>query len=100
MMPKYDYHCDGCDQTFELKLPFGSPIDQACPKCDHLARRLLTPPALVFKGSGFYKTADRGGSDSKQPSAAKETSSSTTSSSDTAAKESASSKSSASAAEG
>ena len=55
-MPKYDYHCDVCDQTFELKLPFGSPIDQACPKCDSGARRLLTPPALVFKGSGFYET--------------------------------------------
>ena len=99
-MPKYDYHCDVCDQTFELKLPFGSPIDQACPKCDSGARRLLTPPALVFKGSGFYKTADRSENNSKQSSTTKETKSVSTTSSDASAKEPASSKSSESTAEG
>ena len=99
-MPKYDYHCDECEQTFELKLPFGSPIDQTCPQCDSTARRLLTPPALVFKGSGFYKTADRSENNSKQSSTTKETKSATTTSSDTNAKEPTSSKSSESTAEG
>ena len=58
-MPKYDYRCDSCDLTYELKLPFGSSVDQECSQCNQTARRLLTPPALVFKGSGFYKTSER-----------------------------------------
>jgi putative FmdB family regulatory protein len=58
-MPKYDYHCENCDLTYELKLPFGSSVDQECNECNKTARRLLTPPALVFKGSGFYKTSER-----------------------------------------
>ena len=93
-MPKYDYHCDTCDKTFELKLPFGSSIEQTCPKCNSDARRLLTPPALVFKGSGFYKTADRGDSSSKGSSVDTETQSAATSSADTGSKEPASSKAS------
>lgn len=65
-MPKYDYHCDNCDLTYELKLPFGSAVDQKCNECKEIARRLLTPPALIFKGSGFYKTSERAsGSDGK-----------------------------------
>ncbi len=65
-MPKYDYYCDNCDLTYELKLPFGSAVDQKCNECKEIARRLLTPPALVFKGSGFYKTSERAsGSDGK-----------------------------------
>ena len=93
-MPKYDYRCDACDQTFELKLPFGSPIDQACPKCDSGARRLLTPPALVFKGSGFYKTADRGESKSKQSAATAESQTAAATPSDASSKEPLSSKAS------
>jgi len=58
-MPKYDYHCDNCDLTYELKLPFGSSVEQECNQCSETARRLLSPPALVFKGSGFYKTSER-----------------------------------------
>lgn len=91
-MPKYDYHCDACDQTFELKLPFGSSIAQSCPECDSAARRLLSPPALVFKGSGFYKTAERGESNSKQSNATKETQSSATNSADMSSNEPAKSK--------
>ncbi|MBK32943.1 MAG: FmdB family transcriptional regulator [Chloroflexi bacterium] len=91
-MPKYDYHCDVCDQTFELKLPFGSSIHQDCPECDSAARRLLTPPALVFKGSGFYKTAERGESNSEQSNAPKETQSSATNSTDIGSNEPAKSK--------
>ena len=91
-MPKYDYRCDACDQTFELKLPFGSSIDQDCPECDSAARRLLTPPALVFKGSGFYKTAERGEGNPRQSNATKETESSATNSTDIGSDEPAKSK--------
>ena len=93
-MPKYDYRCDACDQTFELKLPFGSSIDQACPECDSDARRLLTPPALVFKGSGFYKTADRGASNSEQSGSTTGSQPAAAPSIDTSSKEPATSKTS------
>lgn len=57
-MPTYDYVCDGCGHAFEL---FQSMTDNAkttCPKCrKRKLRRLIgAGAALVFKGSGFYKT--------------------------------------------
>lgn len=34
------------------------PVDK-CPKCGKKPRRLVTAPAIVFKGSGWYKTDSR-----------------------------------------
>ncbi len=57
-MPTYDYLCDACEHRFEL---FQSILDKAkrkCPVCGRpKLRRLIGPgAAIVFKGSGFYKT--------------------------------------------
>jgi predicted nucleic acid-binding Zn ribbon protein len=41
---------------------FDAPPRQACPRCGAVARRLLFPPPVVFKGSGFYVTDSRKGS--------------------------------------
>ncbi len=35
---------------------------EPCPKCGSEAKRLLHPPPIVFKGSGFYITDSRKGS--------------------------------------
>jgi predicted nucleic acid-binding Zn ribbon protein len=32
---------------------------EACPKCGKRPRRLVSAPAIVFKGSGWYKTDSR-----------------------------------------
>ena len=32
---------------------------QKCPKCGKKPRRLIVPAAIVFKGSGWYKTDSR-----------------------------------------
>ncbi|MEX2032289.1 MAG: FmdB family zinc ribbon protein [Dehalococcoidia bacterium] len=58
-MPRYDYKCEG-GHKYELTQPFNSPLEHACEKCGKPAHRVLVAPPLVFKASGYYKTADRG----------------------------------------
>ncbi|MEE9235695.1 MAG: zinc ribbon domain-containing protein [Candidatus Acidoferrales bacterium] len=55
-MPLYEYECGGCGKRFELIQKFSAPPEFACPKCGTEAHRLLSPPALQFKGSGWYIT--------------------------------------------
>jgi len=57
-MPTYDYVCDACDYQFERFQSITAKPDKKCPKCGKpKLRRLIGPgSAIVFKGSGFYKT--------------------------------------------
>jgi putative FmdB family regulatory protein len=64
-MPKYDYRCNDCGHVYEKREGFDAPSVQACPQCAGTARRVLTPPAIVFKGSGWYVTDHRKGGDSE-----------------------------------
>jgi len=59
-MPIYDYHCDHCGHAFSAVQRFADDAISVCPGCGKLPRRLLSNPALVFKGSGWYKTDSRG----------------------------------------
>ena len=59
-MPIYDYHCDHCGHAFSAVQRFADDAIAACPSCGKPPRRLLSNPALVFKGSGWYKTDSRG----------------------------------------
>ena len=59
-MPIYDYHCDHCGHAFSAVQRFVDDAIAACPSCGKPPRRLLSNPALVFKGSGWYKTDSRG----------------------------------------
>ena len=59
-MPRYDYRCSACGNVYEKREGFDAPSLQECPTCGSEARRVLTPPAIVFKGSGWYKTDSRG----------------------------------------
>ncbi len=58
-MPTYEYHCEKCDQIFELFQsmkadPLTTCIDE---NCGGKVRRLIGAGAgLIFKGSGFYIT--------------------------------------------
>jgi predicted nucleic acid-binding Zn ribbon protein len=40
---------------------FDAPARQPCPKCGNEAKRVLHPPPIVFKGSGFYITDSKKG---------------------------------------
>lgn len=57
-MPTYDYVCDGCGHAFELFQSMSDPVKKTCPKCGKkkLRRLIGAGGAIVFKGSGFYKT--------------------------------------------
>jgi len=57
-MPTYDYVCDSCEHEFELFQSITANRKRKCPECGRLKLRRLIGPgaAIVFKGSGFYKT--------------------------------------------
>jgi putative FmdB family regulatory protein len=57
-MPTYDYVCDGCGHAFELFQSMTDSVKKTCPKCKKkkLRRLIGAGGAIMFKGSGFYKT--------------------------------------------
>lgn len=57
-MPTYDYVCDGCGHAFELFQSMTDSVKRTCPECGKkkLRRLIGAGGAIVFKGSGFYKT--------------------------------------------
>ncbi len=79
-MPTYDYVCDGCGNEFEAYESIVSQPQTDCPKCNtpKLRRKIGPGAAILFKGSGFYKTDYR--SDSYKSAAKAEKSSSESSS--------------------
>ena len=73
-MPIYDYHCDHCGHSFSAVRSYTEDAVSACPSCGKKPRKLLTNPAIVFKGGGWYKTDSRpkpkeGGSDAPKEGA-------------------------------
>ena len=60
-MPMYEYECLTCGIHFERRQHFSDPPLQQCPECRGEVRRVFSPPAIVFKGSGFYVTDNRSG---------------------------------------
>ena len=56
-MPLYEYECEACNQRFEVIQKYSDPSPDACEKCGKgPVRRLMSSPAIQFKGSGFYIT--------------------------------------------
>ncbi len=72
-MPTYDYACDACDHRFELFQSITAAPVKKCPECGRRkVRRLIgCGAAIVFKGSGFYKTDYRSESYTKAAEAEK-----------------------------
>jgi putative FmdB family regulatory protein len=60
-VPTYEYRCTSCSHRYETHEGFDSPAKQDCPLCGNLAKRILFPPPIVFKGSGFYSTDSKKG---------------------------------------
>ncbi len=66
-MPIYEYECEKCAYHFELKRRFDEAVGSpCCPQCQGKIRQLFSPPAILFKGSGFYVTDSR--NDRNRPS--------------------------------
>jgi putative FmdB family regulatory protein len=68
-MPLYEYQCTNCGERVEILQRVDDPPFGHCPKCGGEMKKLLSAPAIQFKGSGFYKTdyasKPAGGSESK-----------------------------------
>jgi len=87
-MPLYEYECDACHQRFERIQKFSDPPADVCAKCGKgPVRRLVSSPAIQFKGSGWYvtdyarKTSTDSGKTNSESSSSGSSSSSTDSSS-------------------
>jgi len=55
-LPLYEYRCRKCGKRFEKIQKFQDPPVSRCPDCGAAAERLLSAPAIQFKGSGWYVT--------------------------------------------
>ena len=55
-MPLYEYECNDNGHRFERIQKFSDPPIAVCPTCGSAVRKLLSSPAIQFKGSGWYIT--------------------------------------------
>ena len=55
-MPLYEYQCDACGHRFEHIQKFSDPLLTVCPQCGGAIRKLVSSPAIQFKGTGWYVT--------------------------------------------
>ncbi len=55
-MPTYEYVCRSCGHLFEIVQSMKDDPLKECPECGGELRKVFTPPAISFKGSGFYAT--------------------------------------------
>jgi putative FmdB family regulatory protein len=55
-MPLYEYQCENCGDRFELIEKFSAEPLTIHEKCGGKVHRLISAPALQFKGSGWYIT--------------------------------------------
>jgi len=78
-MPLYEYECEAENgRRFEVIQKFSDAILTVCPTCGGPVRKLISSPAIQFKGSGFYITdyARKSGTDAGKESKGSPTSSS------------------------
>jgi putative FmdB family regulatory protein len=66
-VPLYEYRCKACGHQFEKIQSFSAPDEKECPVCEGELERLISAPAVQFKGSGWYVTDYAGKGGSKGP---------------------------------
>lgn len=55
-MPLYEYKCLKCGKRTEKIENLNGPYLKKCPHCGGNVERLMSAPAIQFKGSGWYVT--------------------------------------------
>jgi putative FmdB family regulatory protein len=55
-LPLYEYACTQCGQHIEKIQKFSDPPLTKCEKCGGRLKKVLSSPAIQFKGSGWYVT--------------------------------------------
>jgi putative FmdB family regulatory protein len=85
-MPLYEYECESCGVTFEVIQKFSDHSVDTCRACGGKVRRLLSAPAIQFKGTGWYITdyarKGKSGSESEKSAASSPDSSAASSKTD------------------
>jgi putative FmdB family regulatory protein len=71
-VPTYQYACTECEKPLEVVQKFSDDALTECPACGGRLRKIFSPAAIVFRGSGFYRTDSRKSS-SATSTASKET---------------------------
>jgi putative FmdB family regulatory protein len=77
-LPLYEYECKKCRRRVEKIQKYSDPILTICESCGGKLERLLSSPAIRFKGSGFYindyaaKSSDAGSNASADSSPSSE----------------------------
>lgn len=77
-MPIYEYECKKCGHHFDVLQSFSDPEVKCCRRsgCRGRVRKVLSPPTIIYKGSGFYTTDyARKGSSSSSPKKGEDSSS-------------------------
>jgi len=55
-MPLYEYECEHCGKRLEVIQKFSDEPLSICAECGGPVHRLLSSPAVQFKGTGWYVT--------------------------------------------
>lgn len=53
-MPLYEYECTACHRLTEKIQKFSDPELTVCPHCGGALERVISAPAISFKGGGWY----------------------------------------------
>ena len=54
-MPLYEYECKQCHRHTEKIQKFSDPEITICPHCGGPLERVISAPAIAFKGGGWFK---------------------------------------------
>ena len=66
-MPTYVYECSDCGVRFERLQSYSDATLKECPECGGQVHRVIQPVGVIFKGSGFYVTDNKGKSSTAIP---------------------------------
>ena len=77
-MPLYEYLCEQCAHRFEVIQKYSDAPVEVCPKCGGHVNKLLSSPAIQFKGTGWYITDYARKGDPATPSSSSAASSAST----------------------
>ena len=71
-MPTYVYECEDCGVRFERLQSYTDAPLKDCPECSGHVHRVIQPVGVIFKGSGFYVTDNKGKSSTAIPAGKKD----------------------------
>ena len=58
-MPLYEFVCEQCGARFEKRRAYDDLAAATCPNGHRRTRKVVSAPAIVFRGSGWYSTDNR-----------------------------------------